>query len=119
VDCVTLWVNNLMYAAAARSQELGEAEIAGKCRELLAAAQACSGSVILVTNEVGMGIVPESAAGRRFRDLAGRVNQEIARQADAVTLMCCGIPQEIKDEGSRIKDEVGQPVPSPSRRGLG
>jgi adenosylcobinamide kinase/adenosylcobinamide-phosphate guanylyltransferase len=97
VDCVTLWVNNLMYAAGARSQELGEAEIARKCREILDAARACSGSVILVTNEVGMGIVPASAAARCFRDLVGRANQEIAQQSDAVTLMCCGIPRELKN----------------------
>jgi adenosylcobinamide kinase/adenosylcobinamide-phosphate guanylyltransferase len=99
VDCITLWVNNLMYAAQSLPQELGEAEIARKCGEILAAARACSGSVILVTNEVGMGIVPESAAGRRFRDLLGRANQEIAHESDAVTLMCCGIPRALKDEG--------------------
>jgi adenosylcobinamide kinase/adenosylcobinamide-phosphate guanylyltransferase len=53
--------------------------------------------VILVTNEVGMGIVPASAAARCFRDLVGRANQEIAQQSDAVTLMCCGIPRELKN----------------------
>jgi len=99
LDCVTLWVNNLMYAAGAQSHEIDEAEIAGRCREMLAAARAATGTVIFVTSEVGMGIVPENASARRFRDLLGRANQQIAHEADAVTLLCCGIPLQIKDKG--------------------
>jgi adenosylcobinamide kinase/adenosylcobinamide-phosphate guanylyltransferase len=98
VDCITLWVNNLMYAAEQEADGLGESEIVRKCDELLAAARECSGSVIFVSNEVGMGIVPENPAARRFRDLVGRANQEIARRADTVTLMSCGIPRQLKGD---------------------
>jgi adenosylcobinamide kinase/adenosylcobinamide-phosphate guanylyltransferase len=97
VDCVTLWVNNLMYAAGQQSQDLGEPEIVRACEVLLLAARARRGTLILVTNEVGMGVVPETAAGRLFRDLAGRANQEIAQQADTVTLVSCGIPRHLKE----------------------
>ncbi len=54
----------------------------------------------MVSNEVGMGIVPETPMGRRFRDLAGRVNQEIARKADRVVLMVSGIPLIVKESKS-------------------
>jgi adenosylcobinamide kinase / adenosylcobinamide-phosphate guanylyltransferase len=97
VDCVTLWVNNLMYAAGPQSQSPGETEIVRACEAMLAAGRACPGTVIFVSNEVGMGVVPENAAARRFRDLVGRANQEIARQADTVTLVSCGIPRHLKE----------------------
>ncbi|MGA2617059.1 MAG: bifunctional adenosylcobinamide kinase/adenosylcobinamide-phosphate guanylyltransferase [Thermoguttaceae bacterium] len=97
VDCITLWVNNLMHAAAQQSHDLEEDEIVGRCREMLAAAEACPGTIVFVTNEVGMGIVPEHAAARRYRDLAGRANQEIATRADTVTLLTCGIARNLKE----------------------
>ena len=81
VDCLTLWINNLMYAADHDGRPLGETEVADHCREVLDAAMACQGTVLLVTNEVGMGIVPENAAARRYRNLVGRANQVIAAGA--------------------------------------
>ncbi len=96
VDCLTLWINNLMYAADHDGRPLGEAEVADHCREVLDAATACQGTVLLVTNEVGMGIVPENAAARRYRDLVGRANQVIAARAQRATLLCCGIPLHLK-----------------------
>jgi adenosylcobinamide kinase/adenosylcobinamide-phosphate guanylyltransferase len=59
---------------------------------MLEAAKCRHGSTVLVTNEVGLGIVPENAQARRYRDLVGRANQVIAAAADTVTLMVCGIP---------------------------
>ena len=56
------------------------------------------GTVIFVTNEVGLGVVPENAQARRYRDLVGRANQLIAAAADTVTLMSCGIPLPLKEE---------------------
>jgi adenosylcobinamide kinase/adenosylcobinamide-phosphate guanylyltransferase len=97
VDCVTLWVNNLMHHAALEGRHIGEAEIAQHCREMLDASEACRGTVIFVTNEVGMGVVPENAQARRYRDLAGRANQIMAARADAVTLMVCGVPWHLKE----------------------
>ena len=60
------------------------------------AAEDCPGTVIFVTNEVGLGVVPENAPARRYRDLVGRANQILAARADAVTLVCCGIPVQLK-----------------------
>lgn len=97
VDCVTLWVNNLMYAAERECRCVSETEIAEECHEMLEAARGCPGTVILVSNEVGMGIVPDNPTARAYRDLVGRANQEIAMRADRVTLVSCGIPLHLKE----------------------
>ncbi len=97
VDCITLWINNLMYAADRDGRPLDEAHVADHCRAVLDAAAGCRGTVVLVSNEVGMGIVPENTAARRYRDLVGRANQAIAARADRVTLVSCGIPLDLKD----------------------
>lgn len=114
VDCLTLWVNNLLYEEMLRSaQENGaeamnapsdpagpaaitEDEMEERCREVLRACADLPGTVIFVTNEVGMGIVPDNPLSRRFRDLAGRCNQVIARGADRMVLMVSGIAAVIK-----------------------
>jgi len=96
VDCLTLWVNNLMYEAEREGRFLAEEDIAGKCRTLLDACAVFSGTVIFVTNEVGMGIVPDNPLSRRFRDLAGRCNQLIAAQADDVIFMVSGLAWPLK-----------------------
>jgi adenosylcobinamide kinase / adenosylcobinamide-phosphate guanylyltransferase len=85
VDCLTLWVSNLM---------LSEREI--PTDELIAAARRFAGTVIFVSNEVGCGIVPENALARRFRDLAGGLNQRVAAAADEVYWMAFGIPLKVK-----------------------
>jgi adenosylcobinamide kinase/adenosylcobinamide-phosphate guanylyltransferase len=87
VDCLTLWLTNLMLAE--RDWE----------REASALAQALArqkSPVVLVTNEVGLGIVPENALARRFRDAAGIVNQMIGRAADEVELVVAGLPMRVK-----------------------
>ncbi len=96
VDCVTLWVNNLMYHAEGEKRRFDESAMA-RCATRLA--EACArhpGTVLLVTNEVGWGIIPENALARRFRDLAGRCNQVLADAADEVVLVLCGIPTTLK-----------------------
>lgn len=95
-DCLTLWVSNLMYAASQKGIVLEEEEIAQRSREICAAARSISALVIFVTNEVGMGIVPAGEISRRFRDLAGRCNQETAAAADSVILIVSGIPIRMK-----------------------
>jgi adenosylcobinamide kinase/adenosylcobinamide-phosphate guanylyltransferase len=87
VDCLTLWLSNLM---------LGEQDVAAVLDGLIAALKACDGHVILVSNEVGSGIVPETPLGRAFRDEAGRLNQRVAAQADAVALVVAGLPLWLK-----------------------
>ena len=98
VDCVTLWVNNLMYRAEQERRAVAEADMAAACGQMLEAASQRSGKVIFVTNEVGMGVVPENASARRFRDLAGRANQMIAAAAVQVMIMVSGIPWTVKGE---------------------
>lgn len=87
VDCLTLWLSNTLLADADV-----EVEIAG-LETVLAAPRS---PVVLVTNEVGLGIVPEHPLGRRFRDLQGLLNQRIAARADRVVLMVAGLPLALK-----------------------
>ena len=96
VDCLTLWVNNLMHQAHKTGRDLDEDAVASRCHEVLAACRDREAAVIFVTNEVGMGIVPDNEPARRYRDLVGRSNQVIAAGADVVTLVTCGIPLQLK-----------------------
>jgi adenosylcobinamide kinase / adenosylcobinamide-phosphate guanylyltransferase len=88
LDCLTLWLSNRMLAGA----EL-DAEIA--C--LAAALAGRMAPVVIVSNEVGSGIVPGNALSRRFRDMQGRLNQQMAARADRVVLMVAGLPVVVKD----------------------
>jgi adenosylcobinamide kinase / adenosylcobinamide-phosphate guanylyltransferase len=96
VDCLTLWVNNLLYEAERRGELFTEESTADRCRDLIDACGAFPGTVIFVTNELGMGIIPDNEQARRFRDVAGRCNQEIAEAAGTVTLVVSGIPLHLK-----------------------
>jgi len=96
VDCLTLWINNLIYETGEGNPMPTEESIAEKCGEVLEACAAMSGTVIFVTNEVGMGIVPGDPLTRRFRDLAGRCNQVMAEGADEVIFMVSGRPLPLK-----------------------
>ena len=87
VDCLTLWLSNRMLADADVDAEIGHFEEALDRR---------AGSVVLVSNEVGFGIVPDNALARRFRDLQGRLNQRIAARADRVVLVVAGLPLVVK-----------------------
>lgn len=97
VDCLTFWLNNLLYAFR-RDPRGGEREIQTQIRDLLAVLDERPTSLIFVTNEVNMGVVPAEPLTRHFVDLAGRLNQDVARQADEVILMTAGIPQILKPE---------------------
>jgi adenosylcobinamide kinase / adenosylcobinamide-phosphate guanylyltransferase len=87
VDCLTLWLSNLMLADADIDAEMTLLE------QTLAGASA---PVVLVANEVGSGIVPDNPLGRRFRDLQGILNQRMAARADRVVLVVAGLPVAIK-----------------------
>ncbi|MHB8770954.1 MAG: bifunctional adenosylcobinamide kinase/adenosylcobinamide-phosphate guanylyltransferase [Syntrophales bacterium] len=100
VDCLTLWVSNLQYEAERRGERFTEESAAGCCRSLIEACEAFSGTVVFVTNEVGMGIVPGNAAARLFRDCAGRINQMIAAAAVEVTLVVSGVPLRLKGKNA-------------------
>ena len=92
IDCLTLWINNLLYHDAS----LDEAGFAERCRELLTTLRALPLSCVMVLSEVGLGMVPENALARRFRDLSGLCAQMVASEADEVFLVVAGIPVKIK-----------------------
>jgi adenosylcobinamide kinase/adenosylcobinamide-phosphate guanylyltransferase len=101
VDCLTTLVTNWLAERGQLEEptesmvEL-EAAVLGLVENLIRAAKGVRASVIVVSNEVGLGVVPSFKAGRVFRDLAGLANQFIAREADEVYVMWAGIPQKIK-----------------------
>jgi adenosylcobinamide kinase/adenosylcobinamide-phosphate guanylyltransferase len=88
VDCLTLWLSNRMLAGA---------DVEAEITKLEAALDAHLGPAILVSNEVGFGIVPDNELARRFRDLQGRLNQRLAARADRVVLVVAGLPVMVKD----------------------
>ena len=87
VDCLTLWLGNLLG-----KERDAEAEIAG----LIDAVHQFGGPVVFVSNEVGLGIVPDNALARRFRDLAGILHQRLAEKADRVLFVAAGLPLTLK-----------------------
>ncbi len=87
VDCLTLWLSN---------QLLAEHDIDAACRELETVLASPRGPWFVVSNEVGLGIVPDNALARKFRDTAGRLHQNIAARADTVLLMVAGLPLKVK-----------------------
>jgi len=87
IDCLTLWLTNVM---------LGERDVEAECARLADALSRPRGPWFVVSNEVGLGIVPENALARRFRDEAGRLNQVVAAKADSVIFMVAGLPMTVK-----------------------
>lgn len=87
VDCLTLWLSNLM---------LGGHDVEAHGERLVAAMRARSAPLFLVSNEIGLGLVPETPLGRAFRDAAGRLNQAAAAAADHVTFVAAGLPLILK-----------------------
>ena len=87
VDCLTLWLSNLME---------GTFDIEAQTARLQEALAARVGPTVLVSNEVGLGIVPDNALARRFRDLQGNLNQRLAEQATRVVVMVAGLPVAVK-----------------------
>lgn len=115
VDCVTLWLTNLLLNALKPSPDsdfsealTSEAEenILSEVQKVALLAQKITPHVIMVTNEVGQGIVPENALARAYRDLAGRANQLLARQADLLYWVIAGYPVEIKKSGQEILNSL-------------
>ncbi|WP_372884636.1 bifunctional adenosylcobinamide kinase/adenosylcobinamide-phosphate guanylyltransferase [Shimia sp.] len=86
-DCATMWLSNHLLAGS---------DLGAESRGLLAALDACRGQVVVVSNEVGMGIVPENALARRFRNEQGRLNQRLAAQSDCVVTVIAGLPLALK-----------------------
>lgn len=87
VDCLTLWLTNLMLSDADVSE--ARADLMGACRD-------AQGPLVLVSGEVGLGVVPENALARRFRDELGALNQALAQAAEHVVLTVAGLPLKVK-----------------------
>ena len=97
VDCLTLWLSNLMHAGA----DVDEAT-----DDLVRALDGYAAPVVFVSNELGLGLVPETPLGRSFRDAMGRLNMRVAERADRVIFMAAGLPLLMKD----------RPAPPPAER---
>ena len=91
VDCLTLWLSNLLFA---------DRDLEAAHPPLLAALREARGPVVLVSNEVGLGIVPDNALARRFRDAQGRLNQAVAGAASRVEFMAAGLPLTLKSKAA-------------------
>lgn len=87
IDCLTLWLTNVLLA---------ELDCYSVVSELIEVLSNASGTIVLVSNEVGSGIVPGNALARRFRDVAGEANQRVAQAADEVVLVTAGLPMMLK-----------------------
>lgn len=87
VDCLTLWLSNLMHT---------DRDVDTEISKLLGFLENATGAVVFVSNEVGMGLVPETPLGREFRDLQGRLNQRVASICDYVEFVAAGLPITLK-----------------------
>lgn len=87
IECITVWINNLIYH---------EKDVAAEVERFCSSLTQVKGHVVIVANEVGLGIVPDNALARRFRDEAGRANQAIAAMADEVVFIAAGLPMVLK-----------------------
>jgi len=92
IDCLTLWLTNILMA----DTDGFEDRATGMARALIMRLGSTGGTKVVVSNELGMGMVPDNAFARKFRDVAGKVNQMFAEAADEVYLSVSGIPVKIK-----------------------
>lgn len=100
VDCLTLWLSNLMHAGR---------DLAAAGDALLAALASAQGAVFLVSNEVGLGLVPDNPLGRAFRDAQGWLNQSVAQISARVVFVAAGLPLTLKDETAPAFPAPGAP----------
>ena len=107
VDCLTLLISNVLLSQALSDPAACETAALDEIERLLATARETDASWIMISNEVGMGLVPPYPLGRTYRDVLGRVNQQVAAAADEVLLMVAGIPWQLKPTPS-----PGLPPPS-------
>ena len=90
LDCLTLWLSNL------RDRGISDTQVSQLVASLLQAMRQSLARVVMVTNELGLGLVPQEASARRFRDSGGQLNQQVAEEADEVHFVISGVPVRIK-----------------------
>ncbi|HYD95198.1 MAG TPA: bifunctional adenosylcobinamide kinase/adenosylcobinamide-phosphate guanylyltransferase [Noviherbaspirillum sp.] len=102
VDCLTVWLSNLLFCERREYPEIGRIEpparVARERAQFLSALEQARGDVILVSNEVGMGIVPQGAVSRWFVDEAGRLNQAVAARCERAVWVAAGLPLVLKEQ---------------------
>lgn len=100
VDCLTVWLSNLLFSEQREFPEIGVIDVPACFTQqrdrLLQALQQAAGDVLLVTNEVGQGVIPQGAVSRWFVDEAGRLNQHVAAVCDCVNMVVAGLPLKLK-----------------------
>ena len=96
MDCLTLMISNLLVEADDPFASGIETHVIAAAKALVACAEALAGDLIVVSNEVGMGLVPPYPVGRAYRDIVGRANGELAQEADEVYFLVAGIPMMLK-----------------------
>ena len=104
VDCLTIWVSNLLLLHEGNAD--AEARIVDAAKKLLDVRNSSDARWIVVTNEVGLGVVPSSSLGRTYRDALGRVNSLVASRADKVYLMAAGLALDLKALGARHINDI-------------
>lgn len=104
-DCLTIYTANLFFSASGENFSERAEKVLAQIGELVRAAQACGKIVVMVTNEVGCGIVPENQLAREYRDLAGWANQKVAAAADEVYFCVAGQAVDVKKMSFRFPDE--------------
>jgi adenosylcobinamide kinase / adenosylcobinamide-phosphate guanylyltransferase len=122
VDCLTLWVSNIIVETIGPEQEADslpgetwraiETSIVDEAHALAPAARDRGLTLMLISNEVGLGVVPATSLGRRYRDILGRVNQAVASVADSVVLMVAGLPVDVR----KLTATLPPPGPDPDHR---
>lgn len=107
IDCITIFVTNHIFSDTNESEEIDydkkENIIMEKVQKIVEESK--NKEIVLVSNEIGMGLVPTTELGREFRDISGRVNQFLAKKADEVYITIVGLPVELKELSNKIKDE--------------
>lgn len=96
IDCLTLWVNNVLYGAEIEKRTVTEADVIGHIESMVTVCREKNIKLIAVSNEVGMGLIPADSQNRLYRDLVGKCNRTIAAYADKVVFVSCGIPLTLK-----------------------
>lgn len=101
IDCLTLWINNLLYESQRNQDSISEEIISREATKMIQACLSHPGEIIVVTNETGLGIVPDNEKTRLFLDLMGRCNQIVSKEANMVVLMVCGQPLILKNHSPK------------------
>jgi adenosylcobinamide kinase / adenosylcobinamide-phosphate guanylyltransferase len=102
LDCLTLLVSNILLAVADSEPQRAQALVESETASLLAACRKRQGTVIIVSGEVGQGVVPDNSLARAFRDLLGWANQALARESAATYLLVAGCPVEVRSQATSV-----------------